>query len=98
MLCSAVTLCAFDGQPDLKVQRTRTLPCVGLAAGRMRIKCVTWQIWPPERNKELKLKHLRPILKERLKQLVLPKTFQLIASQNIFLVSTFYHRRCTRGL
>ena len=33
MLFSAVTLCALDGQPDPKVQRTRALPCVGLAAG-----------------------------------------------------------------
>ena len=65
---------------------------------KMRIKCVTWQIWPPERNKEDKLKHLRPILKQRLKQLVFPQTLEFIASQNNFLVSTFYHRRCTRGL
>ena len=90
MLFSAVTLCALDGQPDPKIQRTRALPCVGLAAGR--IKCVTWQIWPPERNKEDKLKHLRPILKQRLKQLVFPQTLEFIASQNNFLVTDWEKR------
>ena len=60
------------------------------AAGR--IKCVTWQIWPPERNKEDKLKHLRPILKQRLKQLVFPQTLEFIASQNNFLVTDWEKR------